>query len=161
MLFIDFRFGLVDFGLGSALGGGVGLGIAETQEEGLDVHAFLAGELDVGEGERAVLRGDGQVGLSVGKDRARRRVEVVAHLAEEDLQLRGLAVLDELGEGARERGQAADQVIDVPGRIVPVDVLEFAGELRGRFQDLGTLDETALDARFDILLDLAAVLLRC
>ena len=46
MLCIFFlRFSLQDFGLGCSLGSGVGFRLAEAQEEGLDVHPFLAREL--------------------------------------------------------------------------------------------------------------------
>ena len=85
MLFIFLGLGLEDFGLGGALGGGVGGRIAEAQKEGLDIHAFLAAELEVRNGDGAVLGGNGKVGFAVAEDSAGGGVKVCANLAEEDL----------------------------------------------------------------------------
>ena len=81
-------------------------------------------------------------------------MEPFGRLAEEDLELDGRAALpDQFGKGRRIGAEAADEVDDVPGGVVPVDVAERPAEFRRGFQQFGALDETALDAGFDVAFD--------
>ena len=76
---------------------------------------------------------------------------------EEDFELDGSffapPCMAKLRKGAGEGGEAADKVVHVLGRVVPVDVLELAGEFGGGLEELGALDEAALHAQFHVLLD--------
>ena len=78
------RFGFGHFGLGGALGGGVGGGVAEAQQEGFDIHALLAGQLQVRDGDGAVFGGDGQVRFAVAQHRTGSGMQVCPDFSKVD-----------------------------------------------------------------------------
>ena len=59
--------------------------------------------------------------------------------------------MHEFGKCRRVRAEAADEVVDVLRRIIPVDMAELARQLRRRLQHLRALDEASLDTGFNVL----------
>ena len=127
--------------------------VPETEQEVLDLHPLLAGELHVLEGQGSVCGGYGQVGLAVGENLSRRRVQV-DFLGAVDLEHEWLlALFRYLGEGGRVWAQASYEVEYVFAAVVPVDAAGVPGEFRRRFEHFGALDEGTLHPDVDIVLD--------
>ena len=64
---------LDEFSVAHVLDGFVRFRVAPAQQEGFHIHAFLAGQLYVGQGQGTVGRGDGQVRLAIRQDCSRSR----------------------------------------------------------------------------------------